>query len=1053
MSNSNKRICILILGMHRSGTSALTRVLSIAGATLPKNLIGKGKGNESGHWESSRIIEYNDNLLTEFDSCWHDWRTLDLGRVSVKRRNQIKLEIANLISEEYNSSSLLILKDPRICRFASIYMEALNDAGIDTRIVMTVRNPIEVIESLHARNMGQSQHLWTDPPMTRAKASLLWLRHYLDAEYYSRDKIRAITSFDSLFASWQTMLKEVSTSLGIVWPKKETEISRQINQFLKPDLKHNTSTTEDVTLNEHLRGWVDEVYSALVTLSDCPSSSSALKTLDNVRHELSRSAPMMQHLLGENTTAITSILLNESQNKIEAHELASQEAREAHQAELEVKQDELKQADLQIEAHELASQEAREAHQAELEVKQDELKQADLQIEAHELASQEAREAHQAELEVKQDELKQADLQIEAHELASQEAREAHQAELNKLDVRFRQSTSWKITAPLRKVVRIKNSIIHIGKEQKNDASSKFINTAAAGRHLTLFSDWHIGFNEARNEAASNKWPSITISAVVLNSAKWLPSFLKSLRSETYPKNKINLSFVDHGSTDGTIKLLKDFKRSFADEYSSIAISNRHNDGYGAGNDFSIRNSHDDFVLVTNVDIEYHGETLTKAIAAALTDSPKVASWELRQCPFEHPKYYDPVTLETSWNSHACVLFRRSAYLQVGGYEKRIFMYGEDVELSYRFRGGGWILRYLPFATVTHHVNLHDTTFRPTQLSGSLAANTLLRYRYGSTAEIAIGERQLRQLNKNEIDATRAKSISAALGKVRKERFNFFVFKRPSTNASFPFSGFDYHISRDGFDVELTPLLNSTDAPLVSIITRTHGESIKYLSEAISSVLNQTYPNIEHLIVEDRTDAATDLVERVAQCYNSKIEYIKSDGTGRSRAGNCALAQANGRYLMFLDNDDLLYPEHVELLVSSLLNNKNCQAAYSLAWDVKTKINDKDMTYTEMTHTIPDNHRLPYCQDRLQELNFIPIQALLFRRELYENYGGFHEDMDYLEDWNLWTRYSQAGPFIHIPKMTSLYRTPWNSTASVTRQKLLDNAYKTARARNESDRL
>jgi hypothetical protein len=73
--------------------------------------------------------------------------------------------------------------------------------------------------------------------------------------------------------------------------------------------------------------------------------------------------------------------------------------------------------------------------------------------------------------------------------------------------------------------------------------------------------------------------------------------------------------------------------------------------------------------------------------------------------------------------------------------------------------------------------------------------------------------------------------------------------------------------------------------------------------------------------------------------------------------------------------------------------------------------------------------------------NFIPIQAVVFRRELYDCYGGFDESLDYLEDWNLWTRYSQAGDFLLIEKTTSMFRVPYDLAEKATRQMMLDKYY------------
>jgi hypothetical protein len=70
---AGQRTCIVVLGMHRSGTSALTRVLSILGAALPRHVMSPGPSNETGHWEPQKLVDFHDEVLAELDSAWHDW--------------------------------------------------------------------------------------------------------------------------------------------------------------------------------------------------------------------------------------------------------------------------------------------------------------------------------------------------------------------------------------------------------------------------------------------------------------------------------------------------------------------------------------------------------------------------------------------------------------------------------------------------------------------------------------------------------------------------------------------------------------------------------------------------------------------------------------------------------------------------------------------------------------------------------------------------------------------------------------------------------------------
>ncbi|UDL91626.1 glycosyltransferase family 2 protein [Mesorhizobium sp. PAMC28654] len=249
----------------------------------------------------------------------------------------------------------------------------------------------------------------------------------------------------------------------------------------------------------------------------------------------------------------------------------------------------------------------------------------------------------------------------------------------------------------------------------------------AADRTATLFSDWHVGSVRAAKQVADDgELVDISISVVLYNSSQWIESFTSSLLRSNYPQDKISVVFVDNGSTDDTVDKVTSWIQNFGTDFSGVTLLRRKNDGYGAGNDSAIALCKTEFVLVTNVDVDFDPDLLRRIVAAAVSDSADVGCWEAMQTPYQHPKYHDPVTLLTNWCSHACVLFRKSAYISAGGYEKRLFMYGEDVELSYRLRAAGWRLRYVPFARLVHHNDISDQKLRPLQLSGSLAANVLL---------------------------------------------------------------------------------------------------------------------------------------------------------------------------------------------------------------------------------------------------------------------------------------------------------------------------------------
>jgi GT2 family glycosyltransferase len=433
--------------------------------------------------------------------------------------------------------------------------------------------------------------------------------------------------------------------------------------------------------------------------------------------------------------------------------------------------------------------------------------------------------------------------------------------------------------------------------------------------------------------------------------------------------------------------------------------------------------------------VEFSPDTLSGLMASAVVDDPDIASWEVRQCPYEHPKYYDPVTLETSWSSHACILIRKDAYVQVGGYEEKIFMYGEDVELSYRFRANGYRLRYLPHVVARHFIDFDNPEIRPRQLSGSLSANVLLRYRYGGAKVGQHGEALLNAAH-GQASSRNAKAFQDAVETVERDKTHYQTVHRPSHRGIFPFNGFDYELTRLGHDWEVDSLTPPLEQPLVSIITRTHGGNPKILREAMASVLNQTYSHLEHIIVEDRTDFAQEMVKETARSYGADIRYIRSERGGRSPAANTGLEVAKGDLLLFLDNDDLLFSDHVETLVRGLQDNPEAVAAYSMSWEVPTYFSGGG-GYREGHFTVPEPFTQPYSAERFKKGNFLPIQSVLFRKQLFIDEGGIDESIDHLEDWNLWARYARYGSFAKIDKLTSFFRIPGDPVFQTQRQAIM----------------
>lgn len=473
--------------------------------------------------------------------------------------------------------------------------------------------------------------------------------------------------------------------------------------------------------------------------------------------------------------------------------------------------------------------------------------------------------------------------------------------------------------------------------------------------------------------------------------------------------------------------------------------------GFGAGINELAKECLSDFYLILNQDAVPEPGAIEYVAKIASTASENEAIWEMRQIPFEHPKIYNPATMQTPWACGAALLIRSSAFKDVCGFEERIFMYGEDVDLSWKLRAKGWKIRYVAKAAVVHETYDDPTTSKPLQVVGAIYAGLALRARYSGRKQVFEGLTMALAeilIARQEFQGRRALILGATIRFLR----DYGYYRRTSPlrrDIDFePFySGWSYEERRVGAFYRFKPAKESgSSMPLVSILIRTCGRP-GMLRQALQSVANQTWSNIEVVVVEDGVGDA----KLVCDEFSDSIKIIFKQNTikmGRSQAGNTALALANGDWMCFLDDDDLLFADHCEVLVQSCLE-KNLKGAYGLAWRVRTETLDPiaGLYHEYYRDVYPYEH---FNRLSMLERNLFPIQAAIFHRSLYDHYGGFDTEMDQLEDWNLWTRYTLKDDFQLIEKTTSLYRIPARPEAGLTRQLALDEAYASAREKQDS---
>lgn len=241
----------LIAGMHRSGTSALARVLALLGAQLPQTLMSPGSDNPKGFWESALIAQANDEILSELGSSWDDVLAFLLRRKELKNHAAALRRVRHVIASEFgrDAASAIVLKEPRTALLLDLWLGALSAEGFSPRVVIPVRNPLEIGASLAARNGFAIGH-----------SLMLWLAYFLAAERSSRGAPRAFVHFPDLLQDWRGVIRRLERELDFSLAGWTPIAELEIDAYLSHQDRHQVVASDLLTAREDVADWVKRAY-------------------------------------------------------------------------------------------------------------------------------------------------------------------------------------------------------------------------------------------------------------------------------------------------------------------------------------------------------------------------------------------------------------------------------------------------------------------------------------------------------------------------------------------------------------------------------------------------------------------------------------------------------------------------------------------------------------------------------------------------------------------------------------------------------------------------
>jgi hypothetical protein len=244
-----RRRIVVLLGMHRAGTSVTMNVLNALGVPLSDDLMPATTFNAKGYFESQEISQIHDDILKVFGLLWSSstithplppqwWRSPQVAPYKAKLTNIVRAEFEK-------SGDLWGFKDPRTARLLPLWFEIIEDLDLDAKYLLVTRHPTDVARSLYTREQVHPIH-----------AELLWLEHNVDALIYTRGKLDGIIEYRHWFDDPLGQARYLIERIGL---KKPHDLKEILEGIVSTDLQHHSAVE-----NKFHLPFCSELYDALL---------------------------------------------------------------------------------------------------------------------------------------------------------------------------------------------------------------------------------------------------------------------------------------------------------------------------------------------------------------------------------------------------------------------------------------------------------------------------------------------------------------------------------------------------------------------------------------------------------------------------------------------------------------------------------------------------------------------------------------------------------------------------------------------------------------------
>ncbi len=265
---------IFVLGMHRSGTSAMAGALQTLGLELGGNLIAGNRYNPQGYFEHREAVNISNDLLAAMYTTWDNIVPLPKNWEEAPNMEPFAKRMRAFLLQHFEATDTLGIKDPRLGITLPLWQRVLDELGIIHKYIVLLRHPTEICQSMAFRDQ-----------MSKEKVLMMWMNIMLTIEQVTQNHPTVWVEFEDLLTSPLTEVRRISQLIDITFSLPEDQHQAQLDEFLNPSLKHYAALQTDISSNSI--PWVEALWQCLLGLKSPSKRSTTINQIQAINVDFS----------------------------------------------------------------------------------------------------------------------------------------------------------------------------------------------------------------------------------------------------------------------------------------------------------------------------------------------------------------------------------------------------------------------------------------------------------------------------------------------------------------------------------------------------------------------------------------------------------------------------------------------------------------------------------------------------------------------------------------------------------------------------------------------